>query len=179
MKYYKDISKQGGAALILCLILLLIMTILGFNSLATSTMEEKMSGSSLNKHISFQSAEAALRSGEQVAQIAGQSGDLFSKAGAMGLYEKTEPGDSNYPLWDYDIPDTNWEPVPKSAEAYRDAEYIIEELTTVSVEETCEYDMEKVNKGLCPKKTIYRVTARGWGQNVNGKSIIQTTYKQK
>lgn len=64
---YADLSKQRGAALVVVLILLLLMTLLGLASLRGTLLEERMSANLLDRSLSFQSAEAALRIGETVA----------------------------------------------------------------------------------------------------------------
>lgn len=64
---YKHIPKgrQSGAALILALIFLLLMTMLSTSSMRTATMQERMAGNTRDWNLGFQSAEAALRVGEK------------------------------------------------------------------------------------------------------------------
>ncbi len=57
-------KAQHGAALIVALILLLIMTILGLASMRSTIMEERMSASLYDRNLAFQAAEAALRAAE-------------------------------------------------------------------------------------------------------------------
>lgn len=59
---------QQGAALIVVLILLLVMTLLGLTILRSTLMEERMSANLRDRSLSFQAAEAALREGEELAQ---------------------------------------------------------------------------------------------------------------
>jgi type IV pilus assembly protein PilX len=59
-------TKQRGAALLTVLLLLLIMTLLGLASLRSGLLEERMSGNLLDRGVSFQTAEAALREAEGV-----------------------------------------------------------------------------------------------------------------
>ena len=68
-------ARQRGAALMVVLILLLIMTLLGLASLRGTLMEERMSAALFDRSLSFQAAEAALREGEaRVAAIVTQDG---------------------------------------------------------------------------------------------------------
>lgn len=63
----QDISLQngqGGAALIVSLLLLLVMTIIGVTAMQTNILEEKMAGNDRDISLSLQAAEAALRAGE-------------------------------------------------------------------------------------------------------------------
>lgn len=57
-------GRQRGAALLVVLMLLLIMTLLGLASLRGAMMEERMSASLYDRGLMFQAAEAALREGE-------------------------------------------------------------------------------------------------------------------
>jgi type IV pilus assembly protein PilX len=62
---FKNRADQSGAALIISLIFLLLMTLLGTSSMRTSTMQERMSGNIRDYNLGFQGAEAALRGAEQ------------------------------------------------------------------------------------------------------------------
>ncbi len=61
------IHRQSGAALIVSLILLLVMTLLGVSAMQTNVLEEKMAGNFRDRDLAFQAAEAALRDGETYA----------------------------------------------------------------------------------------------------------------
>jgi type IV pilus assembly protein PilX len=58
-------GRQSGAALILALIFLLLMTMLSTSSMRTATMQERMAGNTRDWNLGFQSAEAALRVAEK------------------------------------------------------------------------------------------------------------------
>lgn len=58
-------GRQNGAALILALIFLLLMTLLSTSSMRTSTMQERMAGNTRDWNLGFQGAEAALRAAEE------------------------------------------------------------------------------------------------------------------
>lgn len=60
-------KSQRGVALAVVLILLLVMTLLALVSLRGTLMEERMSASLMDRSLSFQAAEAALREGEALA----------------------------------------------------------------------------------------------------------------
>ncbi|WP_263260280.1 PilX N-terminal domain-containing pilus assembly protein [Pseudomonas sp. RIT-PI-S] len=55
---------ERGMALIVALVFLLLLTLLGLNSMQNATLQEKMSNSVQFRNQSFQLAEAALRVGE-------------------------------------------------------------------------------------------------------------------
>jgi type IV pilus assembly protein PilX len=58
--------NQRGASLLIVLLLLLVMTLLGLASLRSTLMEEKMASNQLDRSYSFQSAESALRTAENI-----------------------------------------------------------------------------------------------------------------
>jgi type IV pilus assembly protein PilX len=58
-------KRESGAALIVALIFLLIMSLLGTSSVRTSTMQERMAGNMRDSNVAFQRSEAGLRSAEQ------------------------------------------------------------------------------------------------------------------
>lgn len=60
--------NESGAALIVALIMLLLISIVGVSAMQTTTMEEKMAGNLRDRHVAFQAAEAALRQGEADAE---------------------------------------------------------------------------------------------------------------
>ena len=62
MKSRKSKHGQRGIALVVGLILLLVVTILGITAIRSSTQEERMAANSQQQQITFQLAEAAIRS---------------------------------------------------------------------------------------------------------------------
>lgn len=60
-------SHQRGASLVVVMILLLVMTLLGLAVLRGTLLEERMTANLLDRSLSFQAAEAALRNGETIA----------------------------------------------------------------------------------------------------------------
>ncbi len=58
------IHRQGGATLVVVLILLLVMTLLGLASLRSTILEERMTSNLLDRSLGFQVAEAGLREAE-------------------------------------------------------------------------------------------------------------------
>jgi len=68
----KPAQRQRGAALIVALIMLLLLTIIGVAGMRDNQLQEKMTGSSEDRAEAFQAAEAALRAGE--AEVQGSNG---------------------------------------------------------------------------------------------------------
>ncbi len=172
---HMNVTKQSGAALFVCLMLLLVMTLIGVSGITSSTLEEKMAGNMRNKHMSFQAAEAALRIAEiEAAALASDTN--FATAGDH-LYERTDliwetAADwSVYGLNAIIDPDNDNVP-PRFAQ---DPSYIIENYGTAPRDADCMLERPIKPGCLLP---VFRLTARGTGLNVNAISIIQSTYKQ-
>jgi type IV pilus assembly protein PilX len=97
--------RQQGAVLIVGLIILVILTILGINSIQTTTLEERMAGNTLSANAAFQATEAALRQGEQTIVNYGNTipRPLPSTDGSTNLWvlESPDPdtGSAVQPWW--------------------------------------------------------------------------------
>ena len=61
----QTLPHQRGAALVIALIMLLVMTVLGITAMQVTRMEERMAGNSRDVNLAFQGAEAGLRDGEE------------------------------------------------------------------------------------------------------------------
>ncbi|EPJ54665.1 MAG: hypothetical protein OFPI_06280 [Osedax symbiont Rs2] len=68
MNRHKVSHKQTGAALIIGLIFLLLMSIVGLTSLQRVTIQERVTGNSMDNQRAFQAAEIALSNAELLVQ---------------------------------------------------------------------------------------------------------------
>ena len=59
-----SLNTQRGMALLVSLVFMLLLSLLGLNSMVSATRQEKMAAGVQHANQSFQAAEAALRSGE-------------------------------------------------------------------------------------------------------------------
>jgi type IV pilus assembly protein PilX len=57
-------TKERGAALIITLLILLIMTLLGITAITTSSLQEKMAGNMRDQYMAQQAGDSILRDGE-------------------------------------------------------------------------------------------------------------------
>ena len=174
------ISRQAGSAIVVCLMLLTIATLIAINSVSSTILGEKIAGNIKNKQISFQSAEAALRSAENAASMLTT---LTPFDGSNGLYPVSNPGDvkgaagvlADYPVWEDEV-NTVWVEL-NSASGLSSTnpfpEYIIEKYSTADLFLGCSLDYAKAAE--C-RRPMYRITARGEGANTV--TILQSTFKQ-
>ena len=169
------LARQRGAAMVIALVMLLILTLLATASARMTLLDERMMGNTQDRNIAFQAAEAAVRTGE---------GDLIAPVlpdfdGTNGLWQPAAPGDT--PVWET----VNWEDVGNDVRGYdgmddapgslvnATAAYHIEEMPPVP----CALCSERA--GVVPDEpAIYRVTARGVGAAGNATVFVQTTYKR-
>ncbi len=164
-------SKQGGAVLIVALVLLLVLTILGTAGIQNTLITERMSGNYHDIAVAFESAEAGLRSGERLLVDASTHAALLFD-GTDGSWRVPELGtsvefgvDSNYMI------NTGMSEVPSSAHAA--SSYYLEELPKI-----------KDPKGSLVvgfpdqqfPESFYRVTSKGVGVSPAVEVILQSTY---
>ncbi|HWU78092.1 MAG TPA: PilX N-terminal domain-containing pilus assembly protein [Rhodanobacter sp.] len=57
--------RQGGVALVVALLLLLVITLVGLAAVHSTIMQQKMASNLYDRQVAFQSTEAALRAGEE------------------------------------------------------------------------------------------------------------------
>jgi type IV pilus assembly protein PilX len=89
-------SNQRGVSLIVSLVLLVIVTMLAVGSLRGVLMQSRMSGTTTDRSMAFEAAEAALRDAERRAALVDTS--IFPAAGCTGGYCKT-PAAADTPRW--------------------------------------------------------------------------------
>lgn len=158
---------QRGAALIVSLVILLLMTIIGITSMSTNSMEEKMAGNMRDRNLAFQAAEAALRDGEALLAppavvptpcndppcLMVASGDFLTLGAAWWMASAREFGVAG---------------VADIAGASQDPRYVIE---------VADQDSDDLGLGgLKTGRDYYRVTARGLGGAATTQVILQSTY---
>jgi len=90
-------ARQSGAALIVALIFLLLMTLLSTSSMRTSTMQERMAGNMRDWNLGFQGAEASLRAAEAFLLATNNLPDFNDE---NGYYQLNSP---DRPVWTGDV----------------------------------------------------------------------------
>jgi type IV pilus assembly protein PilX len=172
MLFQLTIQRQQGAALIVSLIVLMVMTMIGISSMQSTTMEEKMAGNMRDQSVAFQNAEIALRTGEDYLG----SPILPAFNGSDGLYQPADGDDTDFPVWEsIDWFDTSSVVTISDltlANAHSDPVYIIEELDEVT-------DLTgSLEAGLPKISSYYRITARASGTSDASRIFLQSVYKR-
>lgn len=168
-------ARERGAAMVIALVMLLVLTLLATASARMTLMEERMTGNTQDRNIAFQAAEAGLRAGEGEAQVPVLP-DF--DVNAAGLYTPAAPGEE--PVWDA-VDWTDEDEVLVSGEladapgqlADATVSYVVEQLPRVATPgESLAADAS------VDEATFYRVTARGVGVSGNATVTLQTTFKR-
>lgn len=164
------LRRERGAALIVALVLLLLMTVLGVTAMRTTTLQERMAGNVRDSNLAFQAAEAGLRGGEQLLEGAvppftGSNGLLLAQADA-----------GQVAFWNsYDWA-ANSRTATGVAGVHADPQYVVEELP-VSLSSANGSLVE--SGGGVGEAGFYRITARALGGSTDAIAILQTTYRRQ
>jgi type IV pilus assembly protein PilX len=165
--YKHPSTSERGAALIVSLVFLLIMTILGVTAIRNTTLEERMAGNLRDSNLAFQAAEAALREGEQLLTQA----TIPPFNGADGLLQMQDHAGQAQFWSGYAWGGSSREAAAVNGVAAR-PRYVIEELPALPAEG------DSARFGALPDVGFYRVTARAVGGTQDAVSILQTTYRR-
>lgn len=79
------LRRESGAALIVSLILMVLITLVGVASLRNVVLEEKMASNFYDRSLAFQAAEAGLRAGEGVAVAQASATPRHAQALALAI----------------------------------------------------------------------------------------------
>lgn len=158
--------REDGAAMVIALVMLLVLTLLATASARMTLLEERITGNTQDRNVAFQAAEAGLRAGEATLQVNvlppfdGNAEGLFEAAapGADPVWESVDWTDEDDVLVRDDVSDT-----PVS--------FVVEELPPV----------QAVSLQFPPQvdeEVYFRVTSRGVGVGGNATVTLQSTFKR-
>ena len=155
-----------GAALLVALPLLLIVTLLGITGMRNTLMQERMAGNLRDRNLAFQAAEAALREGERRASNVASPPVGF------------DPTDNSQ--WETVFVDNNGG-TPYSIDIEGLAarpRYFVEELADMPGGGCPQGQVCDVEFGAMETRSLFRITARGVGGSEDAVVILQTTVMQ-
>lgn len=162
--------RQGGAALLIALVLLLLMTILGVSAMQTTNLQERMAGNMRDRGVAFEAAEAGLRVAES--ELRPLPPSPFNNTN--GLYTEADPEDDPYFRtvdWSADgaVRTTSVDGISG------DVRYIIERMDPVTSPAGPSLDTQQV----APDRQYFRITARATGKTDDAVVILQSTVRQE
>jgi len=160
-------SAVRGASLVVVLILLLVMTLLGLAVLRSTLLEERMTANMLDRSLSFQAAESALREGEALAQTSPVVPGAGCSAGVCATPNAALTDrwlDSGFTGW---VPGTaNLGPLPAPAT------YFIEFMGPAPTWPGCDRAIPIPDLCLAPR---FRITARSTAAD-RAEVLLQTNF---
>jgi len=157
-------QRQKGAVLVISLLMLLVLTLLGINSMSSSSLEEKMAHATLDRNVALQSAEAALREAENWLEGIVATAALTGNNGLYGLND-TAPDQYNPTTWS-----STTNHVPATApEGSNSAQYFIKEIGAIS---SGGEDLRLPRNIAEGDVTTFRITARGAGGAAGGAEVL-------
>ncbi len=169
-----NMKKQQGVALIVSLVILLVLTIIGVQSMSTSVLEERMAGNYRDKKMAFEAAESALKAAEAFLNVQTEN-PVANNTASNGIYSFGSTNVRSYSFWQTI---TNQNSMTGLAEGPK---YVIEargELAGGGANISAEIGANSKANGGDAKKYGYRVTARGVGGSANAVVLLQSDYER-
>jgi len=170
-------TRQAGAALLVALVMLILITLIGISAARMQTMEARMASNLQNRNLAMQSAESSLRTAEDGLAQANYNGFGSNTAGQY-TYVPT----SGNPPWYLGgtVGSTFWTTSSDLAtgptetlDSSQASVFIIEKLPPVAVQggsvSTAQY-------GNDPRAVVYRVTSQATGGDTTAPITLQSIY---
>jgi len=190
-------SNQQGAALVVGLIMLLLLTIIGLSAMQGTTMQEKMSGNMKDSAVALQAGEAALRYAEKgflESRNNFDRGETFASCNSGCEIVNSEGDTSASNALNSNSPD--WDAAALSYGAFEDESGTtiqipsgskIDTSNTSSVVSTTpeiliEYtgvDPDDLEPGAVKGVDLYRATVKAAGSSPDSQVILQTIYGRR
>ena len=173
MNRYPFLRKQQGAALLICLIILVLVTLIGLTTMKSSVLQEKMSGGNSDKTLAFEAAEMTLRDVEAHirAHVTSVSGFAAGCAASLCLAPTDGSSLAETVNWDSTLVGTYGQGSGAAALSgvARQPKYIIELLSEMQPPQGNSIKASSTG-------TAYRITALGYGRQDNTRVMLQSTY---
>lgn len=183
--------QQRGAALIVGLIMLLLVTLLGIAGMRDTLLQEKMSGNMRDREMALQAAEAALRAGE--AELQGAALPTFNNGyGFYTMMDRDIAGKAVseqvfWKNWNWDNNDSV-EYNPNLDGIDTKPRYVVEQMSA-DMNSQPNPSVGTIGGGTVQAvdltsedfvvKQDYRVTAMGWGSTDDASVMVQSTYRRE
>jgi len=174
-------KRQTGAALVVSLMLLIILTLLGLSGMQSTVMQERMSNNVRDKGMAFQAAESALRNGENWVkdQLMPTRGTLTVQDGSscsapcdlVDLNDYSTMTSKDFNWWKTNGRIYSHTMPTGTGEVASAPRFIVEEHS-----EQRDSLADPTSTSSPPVRTLYRLTAVGVGGTVTAESMIETLY---
>ena len=172
-------TNQRGVVLFISLVLLLVLTIISVSVVQTTSLEERMSRNSRDTALAFQSAESALRDGENFLETVVSLGP-FDDVGSNGLWSTPVLGQQ--PRWETSAIWSDTRSVVAATQiggVAKRPRYIVEHIASVLLEENAYQVQDPYAGSTSDRIEVFRITAQGWGGTDTARVLLQTTYGRR
>ena len=169
---YKIIPK--GAALLIGLLMLTVMSLIAVSSMQSSTLQELMSGNMQDQFTAFEAAEAAMRAAEEFLDSGTLDLSAFDGDKSDGLLAN---------LYDEVWKEVNWtdsdsrKPLITIGGVNSQPRYVVQHLGPVSPpEDQLNIDNDYGSGAPQPIAQYFKITARGTGGSDNSVVVLESVY---
>lgn len=168
-------QKQQGAALMMSLIFLLVLTIIGVASLNDTIMQGKMAGAMQDGNIALQGTETAIRDAEELIDDLVTMGDFGVAAGLYLAGTNIDPFSDA--LWTAD----NSIAAPLVAGLKEAPRYVIKQAGQISVDDSATSLNINTYSHESGSGVIFgfRIIARSTGASGNSQRIVESFYGKR
>lgn len=170
-----SLKSQNGAALIVSLLMLTVMTLLGVTAMQSNLLQEKMAGNFRDANTAFQAAEAALRDGE----------NWLMTQTSEPIPETSNSSTPSSGVFDKDTLGTQWWKIPSvwntNALAFTGFSGIKSSpKRVVELQQFLDDGSLTIGQRQRPKgRMVYRVTSRGTGGTNTSSVTLQSSYAKR
>jgi len=170
--------RQRGAALVVSLLMLLVMTVLGIAAMQVTRMEERMAGNSRDVNLAFQGAEAGLRDSETrintmtLRPLTCSAAPCASTRVWRRNQITAELRDQLIAWWNTNGVEYGAAAVAEITEIRRDPIVVTESLGFVP-------DSLSVGHGPPEGRDFFKITANSSGASDSATAVLETTYTRR
>lgn len=171
----RSVRRESGAALIVALLIMLMMTVIGLTAMSTSTLEEKMAGNMRDQQLAFQAAETALLDGEGWLEPLIYEPDTCTSAPCTTVWEVETLSDlssQTISWWESNGVEYGVAGSQDIPDVAQDPHYVIEYQSFVP-------DSLRVGHGAPTGKVYYRTTTQAVGGTTTAEAVIEGSYLKR
>ena len=170
--------RQRGAALVVCMLLLLVLTILAIGASQTTRLQERMAGNTRDIDMAFQASEAGLREAEKYIASTPTLPTCLDPTSAscyvleQGQFSTIDLARTDTVWWNDNGKPFGTTSTQEVEGVVEEPRYVIEEFQTVTFSLT-------VGHGAPPGKTYYKSTAWSPGATDTSHAVVESVFSRE
>jgi type IV pilus assembly protein PilX len=168
-------GRQTGAALVVALLMLLVMTVLGIASMGVTRMEERMAGNARDMDLAFQGAEAGLRDSEERIRVMTSRPNTCSTA-PCAIWQQdhwtVDFRDQLLSWWQTNAIEYGAAGTREVMDTTRDPLVLTEDMGFVP-------DSLTVGHGPPEGRSFYKITSNSSGASDTANAVLESTYTRR